>query len=247
MWWRLRRLIVSISVAGATAAGPAAAVEPPWEEDRLFEESGLVVEGLVLAVKLEAIEGEEPQTFRVYRAWLDVGGLVTGEVAGTGTLEIVFRRLIARPDSPIGFADAVYEPGERVRAFLKWTSEERAWTTVQWSGKQTLDSSEAELPLPESVGDAAIAVDSEVHRPGCEARGGVWRPLFRTDRTRVCVLPTADAGRSCADSSECDGICHTKDAKLGPATGQCSALAPIGGGCWNEIVEGVAQGMTCRD
>ncbi|WP_227430600.1 hypothetical protein [Psychrobacter sp. I-STPA6b] len=65
-----------------------------------------------------------------------------------------------------------------------------------------------------------------------------------------CVVEYADAGKTCQDSSECQGTCRNTEqyieAGLSNQTGQCSAnSSPFG--CYQVIEKGVAQGMLCVD
>ena len=46
----------------------------------------------------------------------------------------------------------------------------------------------------------------------CEAKGGVWAgSVSGRGRNIGCDLPTKDAGRKCADSSQCEAICIAND------------------------------------
>lgn len=240
---------VIVDLAAADASGTATALESPRPEEMLVEQSEVVVEGRVLGVTLEEIESRESGEFRVFRAWLAVESVIKGDFPAGETLEVIFRSI--RPGTPTvgGFADAGYLPGERVRAFLTWGFEgSEGWATVHWSGKRTLELSEKKLPG--AVGQSVMLDDSTAHRPGCEAKGGRWLPLYKVRRYRVCVLPTQDAGRSCTDSRQCEGYCLA-ERELAPrgqaAPARCSDRAPLGGGCWNIVSEGMATGMACSD
>jgi hypothetical protein len=60
----------------------------------------------------------------------------------------------------------------------------------------------------------------------CNAQGGNWTTLGLSypDKPRICDLKASDAGKACADSKHCQGIClASNDAKPGEkAVGQCS-------------------------
>ncbi|MFQ5774930.1 MAG: hypothetical protein ACE5GS_10455 [Kiloniellaceae bacterium] len=235
-------------LASAAALGPAVALEPPRPEEVLLEHSEVVVEGRVLGVTLEEVESRESAEFRVFRAWLAVESVLKGDFPAGETLEVIFRMRQGAPTVG-GFADAGYLPGERVRAYLTWGFEGgEGWATVHWSGKRTLEPSQ--MKLPGAVGQSVMLDNSTAHRPGCEAKGGRWLPLYKVHRFRVCVLPTQDAGRSCTDSRQCEGYCLA-ERELAPggqaAPGRCSNRAPLGGGCWNMVAEGLATGMVCSD
>jgi hypothetical protein len=60
----------------------------------------------------------------------------------------------------------------------------------------------------------------------CNAQGGNWTTLGLSypGKPKICDLKASDAGKACADSKHCQGICLAfKDAKLGEkVVGQCS-------------------------
>jgi hypothetical protein len=60
----------------------------------------------------------------------------------------------------------------------------------------------------------------------CNARGGNWTMLGLPypGKPKICDLKASDAGKACADSKHCQGICFaSNDAKPGEkAVGQCS-------------------------
>lgn len=64
-----------------------------------------------------------------------------------------------------------------------------------------------------------------VRRTECRAGGGQWRPAGSIGYVS-CELPTADAGKACSDSSECQNECIYAGPLPPPAsgvTGACSA------------------------
>ncbi|WP_421932454.1 hypothetical protein [Phenylobacterium sp.] len=83
----------------------------------------------------------------------------------------------------------------------------------------------------------------------CAAKGGTVRPVCRMQKP-ACVIAYADAGKTCADKSDCQGRClYRGEAPADPAaavTGQCQANSdPCG--CFTTVVKGhVGPGM-CVD
>lgn len=89
----------------------------------------------------------------------------------------------------------------------------------------------------------------------CRARNGRWgrAGLFPQP---ICVLPTADAGRLCADRNECEGLCladPTPDQRRRVAaresietTGRCTPRRPVFG-CMYIVAEGRVRGRLCAD
>jgi len=80
----------------------------------------------------------------------------------------------------------------------------------------------------------------------CAAINGTWRPICLMGKP-ACVVTYKDAGKSCADSSECSGRCIADGAKPGAETrGQCTATSdPCG--CFQLVVNGKADYMLCAD
>jgi hypothetical protein len=78
----------------------------------------------------------------------------------------------------------------------------------------------------------------------CEDRGG---RLQSRENLAWCVMLNPDAGKSCMDSSECEGQCVivTQHAvQPGPTTeGQCSVDTPISASCYAVVSDGMV-GMT---
>lgn len=84
----------------------------------------------------------------------------------------------------------------------------------------------------------------------CEAQGGEVRPAGLLGAER-CIRPYSDAGRSCADSSECEGRCLATDWTGDETTdnasrGVCEADDnPFG--CFAEINGGIVGLAICVD
>lgn len=82
----------------------------------------------------------------------------------------------------------------------------------------------------------------------CQAAGGTLQRLGRLQREQ-CVIPYADAGRSCSRKSDCSGQClATGEVTAGStATGTCQRDASQTFGCRQRIDDGKAQGTICVD
>jgi hypothetical protein len=119
-----------------------------------------------------------------------------------------------------------------------------------------------------AIGDPQHAMPSKscgfsLEIPGtqlaCEQGGGRWGPAGIFPKP-ICRMPTHDAGRPCADTGECEGLCL---AALTPAQrdlaqqwvrleqkqqilGKCTPSAPLFG-CMAIVREGFVTGIMCRD
>jgi len=85
-------------------------------------------------------------------------------------------------------------------------------------------------------------------RAACAAKGG--KPVHVRFHLESCVWPTTDAGKTCRDSSACQGVCEapfgTADGKR--VQGHCAAqAADVRGGCVNEVVAGKSTGDFCAE
>ncbi len=102
---------------------------------------------------------------------------------------------------------------------------------------------------PDAVipGDAAGA-STTPDEAACAAQGGELRALGRLQRVQ-CVVPYADAGRSCTTGSDCSGNCLAANhLPVGaPASGTCQRDAGEKFGCRQRIDGGVAQAILCVD
>lgn len=83
----------------------------------------------------------------------------------------------------------------------------------------------------------------------CAAKGGVVRPVCRMQRP-ACVVTHADAGKTCADKSDCQGRClYRGEAPADLAatvTGQCQATSdPCG--CFTTVEKGHVGPGLCVD
>jgi hypothetical protein len=79
----------------------------------------------------------------------------------------------------------------------------------------------------------------------CAVAHGEWQTVGFTQT--VCVFPTADGGKACTDSSECEHACLApRTAKLGePATGACGQWVNYDYNCEIEVVKGVTFNDGC--
>jgi putative hemolysin len=82
----------------------------------------------------------------------------------------------------------------------------------------------------------------------CTAQGGELRPLGRLQRVQ-CVVPYADAGKTCNARADCSGQCLAIGEVVAgsPASGVCQRDASENFGCRQRIDGGVAQGTICVD
>lgn len=83
----------------------------------------------------------------------------------------------------------------------------------------------------------------------CLAKGGTYTQQGRLQMYR-CVMNFSDAGKSCSDSSECQGSCLSSDTDIAAGTsnltGTCAATdSPFG--CRQIIEGGVSKGTLCVD
>lgn len=111
-------------------------------------------------------------------------------------------------------------------------------------------------PASDGAGTASTAADSpeaaaayeEARDVDCRAAGGTLQPLGRLQRLQ-CVIPYADAGKSCGNKSDCSGQClATGEVAAGAmATGACQRDVSQNFGCRQRIDGGKAQGTICVD
>ncbi|MEA9753008.1 hypothetical protein VDG03_18735 [Xanthomonas campestris pv. raphani] len=92
-------------------------------------------------------------------------------------------------------------------------------------------------PAPSTSADAAA----------CTAKGGQMRPVGRMQTPR-CVVPYADAGKTCTDNSDCSGDClATSIVPTGTATSGTCQRDSDRFGCRQEVVGGMGQAALCID
>lgn len=81
----------------------------------------------------------------------------------------------------------------------------------------------------------------------CATRGGTMQPVGRMQRS-TCVVPFADAGKSCSDKADCQGACIADGNAESQAavSGQCQKTN-VQFGCYAKIVGGKSTGTICVD
>ena len=104
---------------------------------------------------------------------------------------------------------------------------------------------------PKEVKPAKPAGGSTVSEEiACNTKGGVWKRVG-LGQFYACVIAMPDAGKSCTDSSQCEGRCLTgaggmPDEGNKQVTGSCQATnQPFG--CFSEVENGVAGPGLCID
>ncbi len=88
---------------------------------------------------------------------------------------------------------------------------------------------------------------AEVSEASCAARGGSMQPVGRLQRS-TCVVPYADAGKSCTDKIQCQGACIAEGngESENAVAGQCQKTN-VQFGCFARIVSGKSTGTLCID
>ncbi|MEW6391811.1 MAG: hypothetical protein AB1542_15530 [Pseudomonadota bacterium] len=81
----------------------------------------------------------------------------------------------------------------------------------------------------------------------CAAKGGTIQPVGRA-QIPTCVTPYADAGKACADKSQCQGACILEGnlEPQGAVTGQCQKTDRQFG-CYAKVENGRATAAICVD
>ena|SRR3989344_164480 len=102
-----------------------------------------------------------------------------------------------------------------------------------------------------ACGDCGPRNDALTLRTQCESAGG-----FFVEALEQCQLPTADAGKACADSSTCEGFCEaelssaeiSKIANGEPVekTGACGQWKNFYSGCFYVVENGKVERF-CAD
>lgn len=84
--------------------------------------------------------------------------------------------------------------------------------------------------------------------PKCEREGGHVQDVGMFGMPS-CVKPFADAGKSCGDESDCDGVCVAPPAaEVGDhVSGACQADTASLFGCFDVIEKGIVVGGMCFD
>ncbi len=99
-----------------------------------------------------------------------------------------------------------------------------------------------------ALATSACATHPAIDTAQCAAKGGTVRGVGMF-ATPACVIPYADAGKSCSDKSDCLGMCKAAlDASIGTTgSGTCQRDSHDIYGCYNEIKGGVVVGGMCWD
>ena len=97
---------------------------------------------------------------------------------------------------------------------------------------------------PSTPAPAPTAQSAEA---SCAARGGSMQPVGRLQRS-TCVVPYADAGKSCTDKAQCQGACIAdgNGESQNAVAGQCQKTN-VQFGCFARIVNGKSTGTLCVD
>jgi putative hemolysin len=97
-------------------------------------------------------------------------------------------------------------------------------------------------PAAQAPAPAAQSADAS-----CAARGGSMQPVGRLQRP-TCVVPYADAGKTCSDKADCQGACIAEGnlEAQGAVSGQCQKTN-VQFGCYAKIVDGKSTGAICID
>ncbi|MDR6674703.1 hypothetical protein [Xanthomonas sp. 1678] len=101
------------------------------------------------------------------------------------------------------------------------------------------------MPAAQSGSDGAeVAPDAAA----CTAQGGSLRPLGRRGLLK-CVVPFADAGKTCSDSGQCHGDCLavTPVPTGSAAQGVCQRDISENFGCRQQVQGGVGASQICVD
>ena len=83
----------------------------------------------------------------------------------------------------------------------------------------------------------------------CEERGGE-RQVVGVDEVPTCIVPYADAGKSCKTKADCIGFCMASMMSIQgyePAAGTCQIDAADAFGCYSQVLNGRAMPAVCVD
>lgn len=102
------------------------------------------------------------------------------------------------------------------------------------------------IPIERVFNQIPNTVITPTDKESCEARGGVWE-IWRDipNATSECNLPTADGGKKCTDSNQCESYCQ---APIGTeieanVVGECFKFKSTV--CMQEVRNGVADAEWC--
>lgn len=102
--------------------------------------------------------------------------------------------------------------------------------------------------MPRDVERSRAVALAKIDQEQCKSEGGTIRGVGMFG-TPACVKPFPDAGKTCSDESECQGICKApENAALGShSTGTCQADTHDIYGCYDKIERGTVVGGMCFD
>lgn len=102
--------------------------------------------------------------------------------------------------------------------------------------------------MQRDVDHARAAALAKIDRRQCTAEGGSIRAVGMLG-TPACVKPYADAGKTCADTSDCTGACKApQGARIGARSqGTCQKDTHDLEGCYNRIERGKVVAGMCSD
>ncbi len=94
---------------------------------------------------------------------------------------------------------------------------------------------------------ASTPPSAEAQASACAAKGGTMTPVGKA-QIPTCVIPYADAGKTCTDKSQCQGQCVLEGnlESTGPVAGTCQKTNRQFG-CYARVVNGKATAAICVD
>ncbi|MBN1168544.1 hypothetical protein JXA63_01500 [Candidatus Woesebacteria bacterium] len=100
---------------------------------------------------------------------------------------------------------------------------------------------------PTSVTPTSNTTSTPQDKNSCEKLGGKWQLVDSPENRYFCNLSTADGGKSCTDSSQCESYCQaSEEAERGiSASGQCYQWQETVTGCMREINNGIVENEWC--
>lgn len=132
---------------------PVMGLIPPYSDKMLENEADAVVEAHVLGVVKAEEWIEKKWHYERYHAWLYVTKDYKGKLKTPTTLEVTWKEkewTAPEENHPLVEDDeAHYYPGEKVKAYLKYSETLRAYRTVHWNGKEKLELAKDEKPITE--------------------------------------------------------------------------------------------------
>lgn len=106
----------------------------------------------------------------------------------------------------------------------------------------------SDLSMERSIQNMRREALAKIDVNDCKSKGGIIRGVCMFC-IPACIIPYADAGKNCTDSSQCKGLCWNNawDLEMGAsASGTCTADAQDCK-CGVEIINGKVAGGVCED